>query len=103
MGSQEPKTVRNCTKDEGGPFGVALQGEAPNHLKLLWLKAPVVSVEEKAHKMCQVGTKKMSESEPRMTRRNVKSGIRTRVASQSWDELGGYLFTVRAVSGVHVA
>jgi hypothetical protein len=72
MGSQEPETVRNCTKDEGGPFGAALQGEASNHLKLLWLKSPVVSVEEKAHKMCQVGTKKMSESEPRMTRRNVR-------------------------------
>jgi len=103
MGSQEPKTLRNCTNDEGGPFGAALQGEASNHLKLLWLKSPVVSVEEKAHKMCQVGTKKMSESEPRMTRRNVKGGIETRVASRSWDELGGCLFTDRAVSGVHVA
>jgi hypothetical protein len=45
----------------------------------------------------------MSESEPRMTRRNVKGGIKTRVASRSWDELGGCLFTDRAVSGVHVA
>jgi hypothetical protein len=45
----------------------------------------------------------MSESEPRMTRRNVKGGIETRVASRSWDELGGCLFTDRAVSGVHVA
>ena len=81
--------MRNCTKDEGRPFEAALQGEASNHLKLLGSKASVVSVEEKAHKMCQVGTKKMSESEPRMTRRNVKDGIKTRVASRSWDELGG--------------
>jgi hypothetical protein len=103
MGSQEPKTVRNCTRDEGRPFEAILQGTASNHLKLLRSKAAVVSVEEKAHMMCQVGTKKMSESEPRMTRRNVKGGIRTRVASRSWDELGGYLLTVRAVSGVHVA
>jgi hypothetical protein len=37
-----------------------LQGEASNRLKLLWAKAMVVSVEEKAHKMCQVGIKKVS-------------------------------------------
>ncbi len=35
----------------------------------------------------------MSESEPRMTRRNVKGDIKTRVASRSWDELGGFLLT----------
>jgi len=40
--------VRNCAKDEGRPFEAALQGEASNHLKLLWSKAMVVSVEEKA-------------------------------------------------------
>jgi hypothetical protein len=45
----------------------------------------------------------MSESEPRMTCRNVKDDIKTRVASRSWDKLGGYLLTVRAVSGIHVA
>jgi hypothetical protein len=40
--------VRNCTKDEGGPLGAGLQEQASNHLKLLWSKALVVSVEEKA-------------------------------------------------------
>ena len=35
-------------KDEGGPFGIAIQVEVPNHLKLLWPKAMVVSVKEKA-------------------------------------------------------
>ncbi len=101
---EHSKTVRNCTKDEGRPFGAAWQAEAPNHLKLLWSKAPVVSVEEKAHTMCQVETRKMSESEPRVTRRNfARDGIKTRVASRSWDELGGFLLTGRAVSGVHVA
>jgi hypothetical protein len=40
--------------------GAALQGEASNHLKLLGSKAPVVSVEEKAHAMCQVWIKKVS-------------------------------------------
>jgi len=32
------------------PFGVALRGEASNHLKLRWLKPVVVSVEEKARR-----------------------------------------------------
>jgi hypothetical protein len=36
-----------CTRDEGGPFGAAMQVEASNHLKLLWSKAMVVSVKEK--------------------------------------------------------
>ena len=38
---------RGCTRDEGWPLGAAMQVEAPNHLKLLWSKATVVSVEEK--------------------------------------------------------
>ena len=40
--------MRNCTKDEGGPLGAGLQEQASNHLKLLWPKAMVVSLEEKA-------------------------------------------------------
>ena len=36
------------TEDEGRPLGVAIQVEAPNHRKLLWSKAMVVSVTEKA-------------------------------------------------------
>jgi RNA-directed DNA polymerase len=38
---------RSCTEDEGRPLGTAMQVEAPNHLKLLWTKAMVVSVKEK--------------------------------------------------------
>ena len=40
--------MHNCTRDEGRPLGAALQEEASNHLKLLWSKAMVVSVKEKA-------------------------------------------------------
>jgi len=36
------------------PLGAGMQEQASNHLKLLWAKAMVVSVEEKAHKMRQV-------------------------------------------------
>ena len=52
------------------PFGVALWGEASNRLMLRWLKTVVVSDEEKAHEMCQVGTGKASVSEPLMTCRD---------------------------------
>ena len=40
--------VRNCARDEGRPLGVGLQEQAPNHLKLRWLRARVVSVKEKS-------------------------------------------------------
>jgi hypothetical protein len=36
-----------CTRDEGSPLGIGLQGLVSNHLKLLWSKAMVVSVKEK--------------------------------------------------------
>ena len=31
-------------EDEGGPLGIAIQVEIPNHHKLLWSKTTVVSV-----------------------------------------------------------
>jgi hypothetical protein len=40
--------VCNCTRDEGRPLGVGLQEQAPNHLKLRWLRARVVSIKEKS-------------------------------------------------------
>ena len=40
--------MRNCTEDEGGPFGVGLQEQISNHLKLQGLRALVVSVKEKS-------------------------------------------------------
>lgn len=52
------------------PFGVALRGEASNRLMLRWLKTVVVSDEEKAQVMRQVGTGKASVSEPLMTCRD---------------------------------
>lgn len=42
---------RPClAEDEGGPLGAAIQVEAPNRRKLLWSKAMVVSVTEKARR-----------------------------------------------------
>ena len=47
-------------RDGGRSSGVDMQVKVPNRLKLLWAKAMVVSVGEKAHKMRQVGIKKVS-------------------------------------------
>jgi len=52
------------------PFGVALRGVASNRLMLRWLKTVVVSDEEKAHWMRQVGIGKASVSESLSTCRN---------------------------------
>ncbi len=40
--------VRNCTRDEGGPFEFGDQEPIPSYRKLLWSKAMVVSVAEKS-------------------------------------------------------
>jgi hypothetical protein len=40
--------MRICARDEGRPLGAGLQEQAPNHLKLLWSRAGVVSVKEKS-------------------------------------------------------
>ncbi|HEX2027963.1 MAG TPA: hypothetical protein VHF25_08195 [Nitriliruptorales bacterium] len=54
------------------PFGIALRGEVSNRLMLRWLKTVVVSDEEKAHGMRQVGIGKTSASEPLVKRREDK-------------------------------
>ena len=38
--------VRNCTRDEGGPFETGSQVQVSSHRKLLWSKVTVVSVAE---------------------------------------------------------
>ena len=38
--------VRNCTRDEGGPYGIGYQGLISSHRKLLLSKATVVNVAE---------------------------------------------------------
>ena len=71
--------MRCCADDEGlWPFGVALRGVASNRLELRWLKTVVVSVEEKAQVMRQVGTGKVSASDSLLTcRKLILDGIRT--------------------------
>lgn len=66
-------------RDEGRPLGAGLQGQAPNHLKLLWSKARVVSVKGKgAGEPRQVWIRKTNEIEPLMTYRKHRDDVKTR-------------------------
>ena len=60
-----------CTEDEGRTLEAGLQEQASNHLKLLWSKAMVVSVEEKAYGIRQVGIKKVSDERTNVSVENV--------------------------------
>ena len=60
-------TMRNCTRDEGGPFEVGSQVLISSHRKLLWLKAMVVSVAETPGQISrQARLREASASEPSM-------------------------------------
>ena len=63
---------RSCVRDEGRPLAAGLQDQAANRLELLWSRARVVSVKEKARNTCQVRIGKTSASEPLMKRRKSK-------------------------------
>ncbi len=63
----------------------------------------MVSVTEKAHKMCQVRTGKANVSEPLLTCRKRIDDIETGVQLLPWDRSGGCLFTGQMVSGMKVA
>jgi hypothetical protein len=83
------------------PFGVALRGVASNHLMLRWLKTVVVSDEEKAHEMRQVGIGKASASESLSKCRNwFLDGIRTGMHTRFQDKSGGNPVTGQAVPGM---
>jgi hypothetical protein len=60
-------------RDEGGPFGVGFQEQAPNRPKLLSVKSRVVvSVGDKSDevKLMQVRVRETTERKPSLTRRN---------------------------------
>ena len=78
------RAPRGCTEDEGRPLGVGLQEQAPKHLKLLWSKAMVVSVEEKVPLdgiSCE--SERRAQANHPMRCRKHKDGVKT----------GGYLYT----------
>lgn len=85
------------------PFGVARRGETSNHLMLRWLKTVVVSDEEKAQVMRQVGIGKTSASEPLRKCRNVMWHRNRGNHSGSGISLAVARFAGQAVSGMKAA
>jgi hypothetical protein len=76
--------MRNCTRDEGGPFGFGNQVLISSHRKLLWSKAVVVSVAETPG---QDSGRQGRERRAQANRcRSVESGL---VAMVSWDHPEG--------------
>ncbi|ATY86096.1 hypothetical protein CVV65_15145 [Kyrpidia spormannii] len=65
-------------EDEGRPLEVAMQVEASNHRKLLWSKAMVVSVTEKARPdLVRCVPMETNTSEPLITCRKRRDVIKT--------------------------
>ena len=95
--------MRCCVGDGGWPSGVALQGEASSRLMLRWLTTVVVSDEEKAHAMRQVGPGRQAEANRPMKRRNDSVDIETGESKSPGQAPGGCLLTGQAVSGVKAA
>lgn len=86
--------IQCCTKDEGRSLGTDLQGLVSNHLKLLWSKAMVVNVKEKAQlRLRQVRIKEVNVSEPLMKCREEINDVKTRGYSLLWDKSKGNLIT----------
>ena len=78
----------NYIRDEGGPLGVGLQDQAPNHLELHRLRVGVVSVEVKAAaRLRQVRIGKTNKSEPSMTCRELFQWRRNRDGRLARDEV----------------
>src|SRR5664279_4592946 len=95
--------MRCCAGDEGVALRRRPAGVASNRLMLRWLMTVVVSDEEKAHVMRQVGIGKASASEPLRKRRNNQDDIRTGEFKSLRDEPGGCPLVGQAVSGVKAA
>src|SRR5262245_12023710 len=66
--------MRNCTRDEGGPFGFGNQVLIPSHRRLLRSKAVVVSVAETPEQdFRQARSREASASEPLQKCRKLSS------------------------------
>ena len=102
-GKEETLEVPCCMRDEGGPLGTRVQAQVPNHLKLRWSKARVVSVQGKVRRTRQVRVKETSGSEPLMTCRKGRDDVKTGRELLAQEKPGRNLFTGQAASGMKVA
>ena len=81
-----------------------MQEQASNYLKLLRLRAMVVSVVGKgAIRSCQVRFRETSASEPLTRCRKQLGGVKTGGLSLSQEKSRGYLLTVWMAPGIEVA
>lgn len=78
-----------CNKDEGRSLKIGVQALVLIHLKRLWSKATVVSVEETMHLMHQEGVKKMNKTELSLSRRESENDVKTSERALCWDKFGG--------------
>ena len=91
-------------RDEGRSLGAGLQEQASNYLKLLRLRAVVVSVAGKGTtRSCQVRSRETSESKPLMRCRKLLGDVETGGLPLSLKEPRGNLLTVWVASGMQVA
>ncbi|MBF0244592.1 MAG: hypothetical protein HQL31_04910 [Planctomycetes bacterium] len=96
-------TLPCCTEDECRPLDAALQEEASNHLEVLWSRATVLSVQEKAGVYRSGKLFRGEVHEPHMRRREILNAVKSEVLSLSREECGGNLFTAHMAVGVDVA
>ncbi len=92
-------------EDEGRPLGTGLHGQVPNHPKLLWSKARVVSVGEKAlgKESVRWGSRRRTQVNHRRRVETDTVDIKTGVGPEPREESTRNVLTVWAVSGVEVA
>ena len=93
-----------CARDEGCPFGVAVQAETSNHLLLLHLRGVVVSESGKGGaRPCQIRTVESNANKPLMTCRKRRDDVKTGRESLARDKSGSNLLTGQMASGIKVA
>jgi len=101
---REPCVQPCCTRDGGRPPEAAVQAEASNHPLLLPLREVVVRELGKGRvRPGQVRTVESNASEPLMTCRKRRDGVKTGGESLLREKSGGNLFTAQAASGMKAA
>ena len=77
------------TRDESEPFGIGLQYQVSNHLRVMCIKSAYGERlrkrwSKRLHQMC---TEKANESEPPMQRQKCKDVIETKLLALAWDKV----------------
>ena len=77
------------TRDEGRPFGIGLQDQVSNHLRVMRIKSACGERLRKrwSKRLHQVCAEKTNESEPPMQRRKCKDVIETKLLALAWDKV----------------